>query len=291
MIENTEYLLTLLKTVIYGCSFFSPGILLFLLIFPKEITCIRSRLYSFIIGISLAGIVLLIINFGTQIIWLSDGDPSALHDPDMLSLILSSSTGKAQLFLALGFVCIILASKINHPAFSFLVLAIVPITYALSGHTGFYSPTWLLKIFILLHLSIACFWIGSFVPLLIVINEKKETASEALERFGTIATFLVPILLVTGLGMAWLIAGGIKGLTTDYGLALLGKAGIVTLLLCFAALNKLSLVPQFRKDPAQAAKKLKRSIRTEIVLVLVILAFTSTITTIIPPENLGHRLG
>ncbi|WP_162200108.1 copper resistance D family protein [Kiloniella spongiae] len=224
-------------------------------------------------------------------IWLSAGDLSALHDPDMLALVLFSSTGHAQLFLGLGLASIAFASKINYPVYGLLVLAIIPISYALSGHTGFYSPTWLLKIFIIVHLSIACFWVGSFIPLLTLIDQKVETTSDTLERFGAIATVLIPFLLATGVGMAWLIAGGIDGLTTDYGLMLLGKVCLVTLLLCFAALNKLRLVPQFRAGQTQAAKKLNRSIKTEILLVLIILAFTATITTIIPPENLGHRLG
>ncbi len=90
--------------------------------------------------------------------------------------------------------------------------------------------------------------------------------------------------------MAWFIAGGTEGLTTDYGLMLLVKANLVAMLLCFAALNKLRLVPQFRTGHPQAVDKLRRSITIEIAIVLVILIVTATITTIIPPEDLGHRL-
>ncbi|WP_085902350.1 copper resistance D family protein [Kiloniella majae] len=290
MIENTEYLLAFLKTTIYGCSLFSGGTLLFLYIFQQETRNIRSELYSFITRSGLLGITLIIINLGTQVIWLSAGDLSAFYDLDMIALVLSSSTGYTQLFLGLGLIGILSTSKINHPIYGLLVLLLIPITYALSGHTGFYSPTWLLKVFIIVHLSIACFWVGSFIPLLTLINQKKQTASDALERFGNIAVFLIPLLLATGIGMAWLITGGINGLTTDYGLMLLAKAVFVALLLCFAALNKLRLVPQFKRGQAPAAEKLNRSIRTEIALVLIILTFTAIITTIIPPEDLGHRL-
>ncbi len=290
MIENTEYFLTALKTVIYSCSLFSGGTLLFLRVFAKETRDIRSKLYSFITGSSLLGITLSIINMGTQVVWLSAGDLTALQDPDMLALVLSSSAGKTQLFLCIGLAGIISTTKIEHPIYAFAILAMIPVTYALSGHTGFYSPVWLLKIFIIVHLSIACFWIGSFIPLLTLITQKKQTASDALERFGIIATFLVPILLATGIGMAWLIAGGTEGLTTNYGLMLLVKANLVALLLCFAALNKLRLVPQFRTGQPQADNKLRRSITIEIAIVLIILIVTATITTIIPPEDLGHRL-
>ncbi|WP_120498516.1 copper resistance D family protein [Kiloniella sp. EL199] len=290
MIESTEYLLTVLKAVIYNCSLFSGGTLLFLQIFSKETSEIQSKLYSFIARSSLLGIILIILNFGAQVAWLSAGDLGALYDLDMLVLVLSSSSGQTQVFLCLGFAGIIFTKRINHPAYSLLVLATIPIAYALSGHTGFYSPTWLLKIFIILHLSVACFWIGSFIPLLTLIDQKTEATTDTLERFGNIAIFLVPLLLASGIGMAWLIIGGINGLTTDYGLMLLAKASLVALLLCFAALNKLQLVPQFRTDQTRTAGKLKRSIKTEIVLVLIILIFTAIITTVIPPENLGHRL-
>ncbi|WP_052741836.1 copper resistance D family protein [Kiloniella litopenaei] len=291
MIENTDYLLVFLKTVIYGCSLFSGGTLLFLYTFSTETNDIKVKLFSFITRSSFLGITLIVINLGTQVIWLSAGEIDALYDPDMINLVASSTAGHAQIFLGLGLLGIISASKIHHPVYGLLILLSIPTSYALSGHTGFYSPVWLLKIFIIVHLSILCFWVGSFIPLLTLIDQKKQTAADTSERFGNIAAFLIPLLLATGVGMTWFIVGGIKGLTTDYGLMLLGKLSLVILLLCFAAINKLRLVPQLKTGHPLAAQKLKRSIKTEIVLVLAILTLTAVITTVIPPENLGHRIG
>ncbi|MFD2204627.1 copper resistance D family protein [Kiloniella antarctica] len=267
-------------------------------LYKSDIILIQDDLYRHIKKLCFVGIVLVLINLGTNILWLSGSEFEALIDPDMISLVLLSSSGKLQGLLVLGFVLILVATLKRNWLFTLLGIGSVLASYVLSGHTGAYEPTLLLKPLILVHLLIACFWAGSFVPLLTLLKEHEELAAPTLEHFGRTAAWAIPLLLVSGVIMSWFIAGGYHGLTTtSYGWMILGKFGIVLLVLSLAALNKFRLVPNLSKVESgndyhnNATRKLRRSIRFEIILVLIILLATAIFTTLISPADLGHRIG
>ncbi|MEH6629706.1 MAG: CopD family protein [Halopseudomonas aestusnigri] len=295
--DSIELVLTLIKTGLYATSLFACGSVLFSHLFKSDISIVEEELYWHIKKICLVGIVLVIVNLCTNIMWLSGGEFEALLDPDMVDLVLFSTSGKLQVLLSLGFVGILIATKIRTWFFTLLGIFTVLSSYALSGHTGAYEPTLLLKPLIMIHLLIACFWAGSFVPLLILMKEHEELAAPTLKHFGKIAAWAIPVLLISGLTMSWFIAGGFHGLTaTPYGWMLLGKLAIVILVLGLAGLNKLRLVPNLNKVGIGnnyhkiATEKLRRSIRLEITLVLIILLATAIFTTLISPADLGHRM-
>ncbi|MEL6931589.1 MAG: CopD family protein, partial [Pseudomonadota bacterium] len=74
---------------------------------------------------------------------------------------------------------------------------------------------------------------------------------------------------------------------TAYGLALLLKVAIVAVLLGFAAVNKVRLVPALRAQKPCAAHTLRRSISMEMPVVVLVLLATATITSVTtPPVNL-----
>lgn len=97
---------------------------------------------------------------------------------------------------------------------------------------------------------------------------------------------MVPVLLVAGVGLGWMILGSATALlTTDYGLALLFKVALVASLLALAAMNKLRIVPALQAGKAQAAKQLQRSIHLEMVTVGLIFAVTAVLTTALALPN------
>ncbi len=290
-----ELILTLVKAGLYAASLFACGSILFSRLFKSNISIVREELYQHIKLLCLTGMALVILSLGVNIIWLSGGEFSALADPDMISLVVFSFGGKLQVLLGLGFIFILIATRLRNWTFASLGVLTVLGSYSLTGHTGLYEPTILLKPLIMIHLLIASFWAGSFVPLLILMKKHEELAAPTLERFGKIAAWAIPLLLVSGLTMSWFIAGGYHGLTaTSYGWMLLGKLGLVILLLSLAALNKFRLVPDLSKVGngfhKMAIEKLRRSIRFEITLVLIILLVTAVFTTLISPGDLGHRI-
>ena len=66
---------------------------------------------------------------------------------------------------------------------------------------------------------------------------------------------------------------------TTYGNILCFKIIIVSCLLLIGALNKLFFVPKLKSDCEDSIKKLKKSIQVEKILALLILSFTTILTT------------
>ncbi|WP_419903336.1 copper resistance D family protein [Kiloniella sp.] len=295
--DTIELVLTLIKASLYAASLFACGSILFSHLYKSDISIVEEELYQHIRKLCTIGVVLVLVHLCVNIIWLSGGEFEALLDPDMIDLVLFSASGKLQILLSLGFAIIFIATKVRNWIFSLLGILTVLGLYILSGHTGAYEPVFLLKPLILIHLLIASFWAGSFVPLLILMKEHDELAAPTLEHFGKTAAWAIPVLLISGLTMSWFIAGGYHGLTeTRYGWMLLGKLAIVVLVLGLAGINKFRLVPNLSKighgDNFHqiAIKKLRRSIKLEITLVLIVLLATAIFTTLISPAELGHRI-
>ncbi|GAA6159662.1 hypothetical protein NBRC116589_18360 [Ruegeria sp. HU-ET01832] len=112
--------------------------------------------------------------------------------------------------------------------------------------------------------------------------EHLSDAAELGHRFGQTAALVVPTLIGAGLWIAWLIVGNLQGLLfTGYGRALLLKVFLVALLMILAAANKLRFVPAMQSGEAKAARHLARSIEAEAIVVLVVLATTATLTSVL----------
>jgi putative copper resistance protein D len=73
--------------------------------------------------------------------------------------------------------------------------------------------------------------------------------------------------------------------TTGYGQALLIKLLFVGSVLTLAAANKLRFVPAMQAGDAKAARHLARSIEIETVVILVVMAATATLTTVLTLPN------
>ena len=138
------------------------------------------------------------------------------------------------------------------------------------------------------HLLGVAFWLGALVPLLIVARDGDlpRTAAAA-ARFGAAAIFVVGGLMAAGLGLLWMLLGGVTALWgSAYGRYVMFKLAFVAGLLCLAAFNKLRLTPRLRGGDARAARSLRTSIRLELLLGMLILAATATLTTLTGPPAL-----
>ena len=112
--------------------------------------------------------------------------------------------------------------------------------------------------------------------------EHLTDAAELGHRFGQTAALVVSVLIGAGLWMVLLLIGNLQGLLfTGYGQALLFKVFLVGLLLILAAANKFRFVPAMQSGEARAARHLARSIEVEAIVVLVVLATTATLTSVL----------
>jgi putative copper export protein len=79
--------------------------------------------------------------------------------------------------------------------------------------------------------------------------------------------------------------------TTEYGRLVTAKLGFVTCLLGVASFNKLRLTPRLRALDRAALTVLRRSIRVEIGLGLIILLVTAALTTLVGPTTVEQAGG
>ncbi|MBL8577295.1 MAG: copper homeostasis membrane protein CopD [Mesorhizobium sp.] len=172
------------------------------------------------------------------------------------SLLWSTNIGAAwlvQAALACAFALFVLARR-DSPAVTALMAAAFLASTALTGHAAAYEG-WLRTLHqanAVMHLLSAGAWVGSLVPLLLVLpmlgsRATAAGAAVALTRFSTMGHVAVALVLVSGSINTVLIVGG---LPTDMGSAyqvlLIAKIAIVGAMVALAVVNRYLLVPRLR---------------------------------------------
>ena len=220
------------------------------------------------------------------------GGVDGMVDPKMLGLLWQTSVGDALVYRLAGAALILVGLSV--PRFgqwiALLGGTIALWSFAQIGHVP-ELESFGIQLLLLLHLLCVAFWVGIFSPLrsMALVPEHLKDAAELGYVFGQAATWLVPALIVAGLWMAWLLVGNLQGLLfTGYGQALLLKVFFVALLLFLAAANKLRFVPAMQGGEVKAAQRLARSIEVEALMVLVVLATTATLTSVLTLPISGH---
>ncbi|WP_299962352.1 CopD family protein [uncultured Roseobacter sp.] len=244
--------------------------LLFQIAHVRRLTVIFAllALIASVVGFSFAGAALM-------------GDVSGMTDPEMLGLLWSTSVGTALAYRLVGLALLIFGCMLGRPGLWLSVIGggLALWSFAIVGHIPDKDMSWLSAL-LLLHLIAIAMWIGILTPLkrLADVSAAAEAADLG-DRFGRMATVFVPLLVLAGLVMSYVLVGSAAALVgTGYGQALIVKVSVVAVLLALAALNKLRFVPKLMNGDAQAAKQLSRSISLEWIAVILIL-FTTTVLT------------
>lgn len=162
------------------------------------------------------------------------------------------------------------------------------------GHTQTFGPSWLVMGADLVHAATAAVWLGGLVALILHLTRarrRKDDPAEAavvLGRFSTLAGGVVVLLGVTGTILAVVIVGSVAALVgSSYGLLLLAKLGMVTVIGALAAWNRFGLVPRLARGgtTGSAWNRLARAIRLEAAGVVVVVGLTSALTLQNPRET------
>lgn len=211
------------------------------------------------------------------------GSVSGLYDTEMLGLLWGTPVGTALRLCLFGLSTLIIGHFLGHVgAWISLVGSLIAISsFTQIGHIAGLENL-LLQLALLVHLFAVAFWIGILIPLKRAASNPKtyEDAATLGHRFGKVATFTVPLLIVLGVMMGYQLIGSWSGVfTTSYGQVLLIKIAFVALLLGLAALNKLRYVPQLKAGDPSSAQGLVRSISLEWLVIVSVLALTAFLTT------------
>jgi putative copper resistance protein D len=164
--------------------------------------------------------------------------------------------------------------------------AVALVGFTQTGHTATHSAHLILQCLLWMHLAIGAFWFGALLPLnRIVRNEPAPMAAAIIQRFSFIAGWLVPMLAVAGIAMAWLLLGSVSALATAYGVLLLGKLLLFAVLMVLAALNRWRHGPALASQRNGAANAFRFTVLVEYFLLLGVLLATATLTTLFSPES------
>ena len=149
----------------------------------------------------------------------------------------------------------------------------------------------------MLHLLAAGAWVGSLIPLALLLAEIRRSgdadaaaARRAVVRFSILAAISVVILFTAGLVNTWFLAGTVPALIgTGYGRLLLAKIAIFVTMVTIAAVNLLRMTPRLGEASVGhrpliqgALGHLRRNALVEAGLGLCVLA-TVAILGILPP--------
>lgn len=288
MLDIWEIAAILSKLALYVGLFSSVGLVMIRAAYPAFVDPIWAQMQPQAIGLAILALLAAVLGFMLRGAALTGGI-DGMTDPEMLGLLWATPVGDVLVYRILG--AAMVAIGLVMPRIGILIslsgglLALWSFTQI--GHIPELEQTGL-RLLLLLHLLGSAFWVGVLGPLrrLSQMPEQLENAANLGHRFGQAATLIVPVLMLAGALMAWLILGDLTALiTTGYGLTLLLKVALVGVVLGLAAAHKLRFIPQMRAGDGHAADHFARSIKIETLVMLGVLITTATLTSVMTLPN------
>jgi copper transport protein len=160
-------------------------------------------------------------------------------------------------------------------------------SFGLTGHAATVEPAIAMGPAVAIHAGLAAFWWGSLLGLAVVLRESTpDAAAPAVRRFSRAAAIFVGGLLALGIAIGLVQLRRLSALVDPgYGLALCGKLLLVGVLLAIAACNKLRFMPRLADGDVVALRTLRRSVRVETALVLLVFGATAALGQLPPPRT------
>jgi copper transport protein len=185
------------------------------------------------------------------------------------------------------------------------LLLAVPLTFvvlepALAGHGSTQSPVALDFPVNVVHVAAMAIWLGGLATLLFVApgatrelepGGRSRLLAAALSRFSQVAFIAVAAILLTGLIQAYVYVRHPGALIeTGYGRAVLVKfVLLVAILIPLGAYNRRRSVPRLERiaaggeSPGRAGLLLRRALRAEVAVLVVVLGVTAALASYAPP--------
>ena len=178
-------------------------------------------------------------------------------------------------------------------------IAFIALEPALSGHPSTQSPVALLFPANVLHVVAMSVWVGGLASLVLILpaatreleaGDRSRLIAATLARFSPIALACVAVILLTGIGQAYAYVRHLDNLLdTPYGRAVLIKfVLLVGALIPLGAYNRYRSVPRLERiaaggeAPGRAGLFLRRALRGEVALIVVVLGVTAALAGFAP---------
>ena len=277
-----------LRILSFTCLLQAAGAAVFLTAFGRQLA-ITAPAIRRIGGISaIAGAVFVLLHYGLEAGRMA-GALVGIFDSSLQQLVLESSNAPTAAIRILGLFLIALGMRREGDfriACALIGATLAASSFILTGHTSVHAERWILAPLLGIHLLVIAFWFGALAPLyLISLREPPAQAAKIIEAFSAVASWLVPVILFAGVLMAVMLIPELAVLGEPYGALLLAKVFGFAALMGLAAANKWRLGPAIASGGAQAARRLRRSIGTEYVLIVAVIAITAIMTSLFSPEH------
>lgn len=213
------------------------------------------------------------------------GDGITIFDPDLLSLawmVLGPSTLLSGVGAILAIGGVWFGSRVGAAAGA----VAISVGFGLTGHSQGLSDPGIAPAAVAAHAAIAGFWIAA--PVSLYPGKPLDNAKlvARLNRFSAVAIIAIPILIVLGAWLAWILAEGPERLVgTTYGRLLLAKLAIGFAAMGLGAVNKQIVTAKVAADPATGRRWLRTTLFLESVLFAAAIVAVSAATTIGSPSE------
>ncbi|HJR91945.1 MAG TPA: copper resistance protein CopC [Acidimicrobiia bacterium] len=223
---------------------------------------------------------------------------------------IGSPVGRAAAVRTLALLGVAVAARLpKPPTWVWVPAGGVIVAEVLTGHTLTTEPWYLVVIADLVHLAAVALWLGGLACLVLLVRSARRAgdppgAASAVGQFSRQALWSVVALSLAGLFLAWAEVRTLSALTsTTYGWTLVTKTAVVVAVLAAATYNNRVLVPAITaeaqsgqnpdRDPAgsDAWSRLRRTIRFEVVGLVLVLGVTALLVNVQPAAEASGVTG
>ena len=283
----TDVLSVVLRALSFVLLFQAAGVAIFVALFGGRLASSRGAVRRLGQAAALTAIVLVAAHYALEAARMA-GELSGMWDPALQGMVWNSPSRAALVCRLAGLLLIAIGLQVASPRSTIVAVGgavLATGAFTLTGHTSVNVHRGALAMLLMLHLLVVAFWFGALWPLYLAsLRETPARASDIIERFTTVATWLVPVILLAGIVMAVLLLPNISALSEPYGELLIAKVVGFAVLMGLAAANKWRLGPALVYGPVQSGLWFRRSVAAEYVLIAAVLTITAVMTSFFSPE-------
>jgi putative copper export protein len=284
----TDVLSVALRALSFVLLFQAAGVAIFVALFGGRLAGSRDAVRRLGQAAALAAVVSVAAHYALEAARMA-GELSGMWDPTLQAMVWHSPSRAALICRLLGLLLIALGLRVASPRSTIAAVGgavLATGAFALTGHTSVNVHRGTLATLLMLHLLVVAFWFGALLPLYLAsLRETPVRASDIIERFTAVATWLVPVILLAGIVMAVLLLPNTSALGQPYGELLIAKVVGFAVLMGLAAANKWRLGPALLIAPLQSGRWFRRSVAAEYVLIAAVLTITAVMTSLFSPEG------